>query len=434
MIRNFPIPTVLFDPQDVLDAASRAEVAASAANAAPTSWADFQSTPFIDMLDGAVVAFNGVQFQRDRAAAIVSLPAGAGWKPFGGLSVAAFDGDVAGIATAGAAEYGSIHWPNEPATGYRNFFGQEKYDSASWDRVMVGSQASPVDDPRPVTALVKWSAADRDVDTGAWDQAAYFAINKISGGAYGSALTGYVRYDGGNGDAVGVYGRVDTRVTEAQAFAGWFQTNVYNGNVNRACGVEIDVRNHTSPVAWMAGTGAGAVTSINMVCSGDLGATHGLRVPDQPSDANARAWTMFMVGKDTVFPADENGNGEVFRIRGSSSTAKRYAVFKVGDSEGTHYFSQGFDLRLGQFTANNAIQLARDQKIVWGDSAGPGGAHVTINAAGRFNLSNTTISINDTKVIGTQGAAVANATDAATAITQLNTLLARLRAHGLIAT
>jgi hypothetical protein len=39
-----------------------------------------------------------------------------------------------------------------------------------------------------------------------------------------------------------------------------------------------------------------------------------------------------------------------------------------------------------------------------------------------------------TKVIGAQGAAVADATDAPSAITQLNLLLARIRAHGLIAT
>lgn len=42
--------------------------------------------------------------------------------------------------------------------------------------------------------------------------------------------------------------------------------------------------------------------------------------------------------------------------------------------------------------------------------------------------------VNTVQVVGAQGAAVADATDAATAITQLNTLLARLRAHGLIAT
>jgi hypothetical protein len=42
--------------------------------------------------------------------------------------------------------------------------------------------------------------------------------------------------------------------------------------------------------------------------------------------------------------------------------------------------------------------------------------------------------INGVKVIGQQGAAVANATDSVSVITQLNALLARLRAHGMIAT
>jgi hypothetical protein len=41
---------------------------------------------------------------------------------------------------------------------------------------------------------------------------------------------------------------------------------------------------------------------------------------------------------------------------------------------------------------------------------------------------------NGVKILGTQGAAVADATDAASAITQLNLLLARARAHGFIAT
>jgi hypothetical protein len=41
--------------------------------------------------------------------------------------------------------------------------------------------------------------------------------------------------------------------------------------------------------------------------------------------------------------------------------------------------------------------------------------------------------INNEKVLGRRGAAVANATDATTVITQLNLLLARCRDHGLIA-
>jgi hypothetical protein len=42
--------------------------------------------------------------------------------------------------------------------------------------------------------------------------------------------------------------------------------------------------------------------------------------------------------------------------------------------------------------------------------------------------------VNSTKIIGAQGAAVADATDAATVILRLNDLLSRIRAHGLIAT
>ena len=51
------------------------------------------------------------------------------------------------------------------------------------------------------------------------------------------------------------------------------------------------------------------------------------------------------------------------------------------------------------------------------------------------NIGNTGgLQVSGTKVVGAQGAAVADATDAASAITQLNLLLARCRAHGLIAT
>lgn len=45
-----------------------------------------------------------------------------------------------------------------------------------------------------------------------------------------------------------------------------------------------------------------------------------------------------------------------------------------------------------------------------------------------------TYQVNSVPVVGAQGAAVADATDAATVITQLNALLSRLRTHGLIAT
>lgn len=44
------------------------------------------------------------------------------------------------------------------------------------------------------------------------------------------------------------------------------------------------------------------------------------------------------------------------------------------------------------------------------------------------------VQVGGVKVLGAQGAAIADATGTADAVTKFNTLLARLRAHGLIAT
>jgi len=60
---------------------------------------------------------------------------------------------------------------------------------------------------------------------------------------------------------------------------------------------------------------------------------------------------------------------------------------------------------------------------------------VTIDDDGSIDIpSGEALLVNSVQVVAAQGAAVANATDAATAISQLNALLARLRTHGLIAT
>lgn len=59
---------------------------------------------------------------------------------------------------------------------------------------------------------------------------------------------------------------------------------------------------------------------------------------------------------------------------------------------------------------------------------------LTPRGIGNVNISVGALKVAGTKVVGAQGAAVADATDAASAITQLNALLARVRAHGLITT
>ena len=57
------------------------------------------------------------------------------------------------------------------------------------------------------------------------------------------------------------------------------------------------------------------------------------------------------------------------------------------------------------------------------------------SCAGNINVASGKVyKVNGTQVVGAQGAAVADATDATSVIARLNDLLARCRAHGLIAT
>jgi hypothetical protein len=79
---------------------------------------------------------------------------------------------------------------------------------------------------------------------------------------------------------------------------------------------------------------------------------------------------------------------------------------------------------------------ARGTRLTFGTTAnGSTGRfeRVWVSEAGVDIRSGGSLLVEGTKVVGARGAAVANATDSASAVTQLNALLERLRAHGLIA-
>ncbi len=82
----------------------------------------------------------------------------------------------------------------------------------------------------------------------------------------------------------------------------------------------------------------------------------------------------------------------------------------------------------GGTTAKDRLNLGADTNLYRS-------AADTLKTDDTFNIGNSGgLQVSGTKVVGVQGAAVADATDAATVITQLNALLARARAHGLIVT
>ena len=89
------------------------------------------------------------------------------------------------------------------------------------------------------------------------------------------------------------------------------------------------------------------------------------------------------------------------------------------------------------FLVNRNLEVNGDLTVDGGlyANAGLSVAGGAINANADISLSAGRVIYNNSlQVLGARGAAVADATDAASAITQLNALLARCRAHGLIAT
>jgi len=135
---------------------------------------------------------------------------------------------------------------------------------------------------------------------------------------------------------------------------------------------------------------------------------------------------------------------------GSATWAERLRI----DNAGKVWFGPGagLDTNLYRVDANDLmtddsfragvnLQVARVDdagKLYFGTAADTNlyrSAADTLKTDDTFNIGNAGgLQVSGTKVVGAQGAAVADATDAATAITQLNALLARCRTHGLIAT
>ena len=146
----------------------------------------------------------------------------------------------------------------------------------------------------------------------------------------------------------------------------------------------------------------------------------GQRVVMDGSSNNLR---LYDSGNKVVVDIDDDASG--FVIVGDQ-TAKRYTQIRDGEIRLWHDTATTVILHGAYWTGaawDFTWQFDNVGNLDLITGAFATGAHVNCRD----------ISVVGTKVVGSQGAAVIDATDAASAITQLNALLARCRAHGLIA-
>jgi hypothetical protein len=204
----------------------------------------------------------------------------------------------------------------------------------------------------------------------------------------------------------------------------------------------------TVPVsAILIGDGSNAPQSINI--SGNLFATTGTNVIENSNGQSVWIDNTHATGAATNF-VNQGANGRLLRVRNNRAPAvSNYFTGSDGGSDSI------VDLAINTFVNSNSDTirgygfnalsgLAQDLVI---RTRGGGTNCVNFQAidgtgigsltdAGALNVT-TSYSVGGTKVVGTQGATVADATGGATidaeARAAINALLARLRTHGLIA-
>ena len=205
----------------------------------------------------------------------------------------------------------------------------------------------------------------------------------------------------------------------------------------------------TVPVtAILIGDASNAPQSINIV--GNLFATTGTNVIENNNGQSVWVENNHVTGAATNF-VNQGANGRLLRVKNNRAPAvSAYFTGSDGGSDSiidlaTNTFVNSHSDTIRGYGFNAISGLAQDLVI---RTRASGTNCVTFQAidgtgigsltnAGAFNVS-TSYSVAGTKVVGAQGAAVADASGGATidaeARAAINTLLARLRVHGLIAT
>lgn len=381
----------------------------------------------------AIVNGAEVRWVRD----VTGTALGGGWKPAGEVTARSFGGNLTTAhATGSPVEYGDILWPTDAFAGYFNMYGGNAYRKAMHSRVQAGrvngsgQVVASTTDPNPMLVYQKFSTANRDTNPAAWDQVGYFGLQKSAGDAFGAALTGYARGDGGSGDIVGVHGRAEGRAPDSEPFGMWSYVLARpagdTGFIKEAIGHEIDFvnRGSSATLTQQFGTYRGLI-----IATADSSNAGHIGLDVKKGISALEGWLYgARLDVDAVEPSAVKGDTKQLFIGGGSTSARRYG----GISFEGGFFTYGIDTTKmsGDFTNNMFMSLKPGQRIGWVDGAVT--RRISFDAGGTFlNVQNMGLGINGNRVLTDRQPAIPNAT-AGTEVATLNAILVALRAHGLI--
>jgi len=230
--------------------------------------------------------------------------------------------------------------------------------------------------------------------------------------------------------------------------------------------VLIDSANNRIDVVEAAGTNVvirvddnftGVSTNPGILIASATGAYIRLSDDSTVGVPSSTHYTLIKDGQINVTNDNVDSTAMIFGERTANDTTAIFAAKYSGTGTGTLFQGQSGSTTVFEVQSNGVLLIKETVQITDADGgavvAYTGSTWQTLELGGSdldFRISNVTkmtldssgdlglvsgsvIKINNTQVVGAQGAAVIDATDAASAITQLNALLVRCRTHGLIA-
>lgn len=249
------------------------------------------------------------------------------------------------------------------------------------------------------------------------------------------------------GGAIAIQMRAVTRNAESSGWGGWSYVDVQGVVPVRAIGHEVNVRyNGSTPLTWQASGGEIDALVVANVDNGTNNSAHSAIKITKSSNAQGFL-TGIKFAYDIILPSDTSDlsvlNGEAILINGANTDAKRYGGIRFGANNGVGYTRFHYALRTSEASFNNsvAIWLGVNHRIRWGSALNSGqyltcdGSNLNI-VGGGLEISagvSSRVILDGVKVLDRQQSAIANATTG-TEVSTINSILAAMRSHGLIAT
>lgn len=239
-----------------------------------------------------------------------------------------------------------------------------------------GSGTASAPTKSPLVTIAKVSDLPYTMPDGEriFDSVAQFNYEKTAGDTFAAVVNAFAFHRGGEGQIIGLNGRVVANHPEAEVFGEWTYALVLPGGCEDAIGGEDNIVNQGADPGWRGNTPGFGTNNVvgRIITTADSSAfpcTKALYIAAQIQGGNYLPgfWTGIHFNTRSIVPTDASGNGEAISINGGEALANAY--------KGVRFFGHiitGVET-IGATLARGAMELGSAQYIAWGGDAANGG-------------------------------------------------------------